>query len=71
MSKLHPRELATIKAESAVTRAIYGTLAKHDLTDGEALRVIVAAFGSVLGGMAKAEIRQERHGRKDKPGGLA
>ena len=43
---------------------------KHELTEGETPRVFVSLINRELGGMAKYQIRMERHGDPDKEGGL-
>jgi hypothetical protein len=69
LPKLHPRERIVAKAENDLRTAV--AEAVRDLTTGEELRVLAAVFGDRVGGIAKYAIRDERHGKSDKPGGLA
>lgn len=69
--RLHPREALVTKAEAALRVAITETLARFDLTFGEAVQVLTAAFSTALSNVARYAIREERHGNQRKPGGFA
>lgn len=68
--RIHRREQAVHAAEHELTRFILDLVKKHELTEGEQLRVVNAAASSYIGGMAKYMIRDERHGDPSKPGGI-
>jgi len=71
MPKMHPREMSTKKAECDLVDAIQKVMEEHELTDGEALRVVNKAFSQWLGHFAAITIREERHGNSETPGGWA
>lgn len=69
--KLHPREASVHAAENELRGLVLEVVQKHELTEGEALRVVFAALGSWVQMAAKYMIREERHpGQPDKPGGF-
>lgn len=70
--KIHPREERVRQAEAELRHTIHAVMEQHDLSLGEAIRVVSTTLGDWLGSMAKHMIRDERHpGEPDKPGGLA
>lgn len=69
--RIHHREARTHKAEHDLREFVRGLRDKHDLSDGEMLRVVSDAFGDYVAGVAKFWIREERHpGKPERPGGL-
>lgn len=66
--RIHRRERLVNEAVSKVREALL--TACKDLTEGEALRVAITVLGDWVGTTAKYMIREERHGKTDKPGGL-
>lgn len=69
LPRIHPREAIVNKAENDLRTAI--AAAVRELTTAEELRVLASVFGDRVGGIAKYAIREERHGKTDKPGGIA
>ena len=69
--RTHERELPTNIAQNELVIAIVNELEKHDLTDGEYIRVISDVFHTLLSDWAKYQIREERHGNRDSLGGIA
>jgi hypothetical protein len=70
LPRTHPREQLVREAERDLEDAFTETVKKHELTNGEQLRVLASVFGNRVARVAKYAIRHERHGRGDKPGGL-
>lgn len=68
--RIHPREERTKKAEVELKSAVSELVKKHELSEGEALRVVNAAFSDWIAGVAKFAIRMERHGNTNDAGGL-
>ncbi len=50
--------------------ALVDIVKKYDLTEAEALRLVVSEFSAWIGLVAKYAIREERHGNTDTPGCL-
>lgn len=71
MPRQHPRELRCNKAEIDLSMAIHKVIEEHNLTTAEQLRVVNAALSKYIGHIAKIEIRLERHGNTETPGGWA
>ena len=69
--KIHKRESIVRLAELDITEAVHKITEKHKLTTLEMLCVVNGAMSGVIGSIVKYEIRNERHGNYDKPGGLA
>lgn len=69
--RVHGRESIVTRTESEMTMAVLDILEKADLTSGEELRALTSVFSGLLQNTAKYMIREERHRRDDKPGGLA
>lgn len=67
--KLHKREQIVRDAEQKLRTALLDIWKEHDLTEGEMLRVVASVFGDHVASHAKYEIRIERHGNIDTPGG--
>lgn len=65
--KIHQRETLVNKAHVKIKEAIVEHT--RGLTEAEILRVIAAVLADEIGGIAKYQIRMERHGDPDKPGG--
>ena len=70
--KLHEREEIVRKAEADFLAKMLDWMQEwgDQLTDGEELRVVGGLLGGHLTTMAKYQIREERHGDEDTPGGL-
>ena len=68
--EVHPREKRVKKAEADLRELLHELQFGRDLTEGEYLRVLGVAFESASS-WAKYQIRKERHGDVDKPGGIA
>lgn len=69
--RIHPREQPAQMAATALVSAIYEWMQAHpDLTTSEVFAAVIEAHHSVLARMIRDEIRIERHGTTDKPGGL-
>lgn len=68
--KIHRREIRCRAAESDLRNAIGELSDKHDLTGAEMLRIVNAVLSDYIASIAKYDIRQERHGNTDTPGGL-
>lgn len=71
LPRIHPREAIVRKAEGELKDVLLDAVKKHDLTEGEALRVACAVFADWVASTAKYMIREERHpGDPNTPGGL-
>lgn len=72
MSKRHNREEDVKNADLELRKKMLDWSGKWSgkLTDGEALRVINRVLGGYLSTMAKYQIRAERHGDENIPGGV-
>jgi hypothetical protein len=68
--KIHSRERSVTLAECDLSRALTDVWKKYDLTSAEMLRVVAQVLGGHISSHAKYEIREERHGDINKPGGL-
>ena len=70
--RLHPREVLVTEARLDLTRRVLVWREQHDdLTFGELLPILGGTLSSQITGLAKYEIRPERHPNDpDKPGGL-
>lgn len=66
--RLHPRHAVVEKARSELFEAWHKIAKKHDLTDGEYIRLAIDFAQDQIGGLARAMIRHERHGRGNRPG---
>ena len=69
--QIHKREQITQQANYDLTKSLLHITEEHDLTEGEYLQLIGDVFGGALTSQAKYQIRMERHGNENKPGGLA
>lgn len=67
MPRMHPRVQIVNKAETKLRETLLEI--QRDLTEPEFLGVVAGMLGEQIGHIAKYAIRQERHGRTDKPGG--
>lgn len=67
--KVHPRERITKEAAQKLRLAIAEVT--RELTTWETTQVVALVFGEELSGIAKYQIRYERHGNYDTPGGFA
>ena len=67
--RLHKREQIVREAELKLRQAMLDIWKESDLTDAEMLRIVAACFGDHVAGHAKYDIRMERHGNTDTPGG--
>lgn len=67
--RIHPREKKVQKAERALIETLMEVM-RMDLTNAEYLQVLNSVFSDAIALNLKHQIRQERHGDKDKPGGL-
>lgn len=66
MPRMHPRVQVVNEAECKLREAL--SEIRKDLTEPEYLKVVANILGDEVGTIAKYAIRQERHGRTDKPG---
>jgi len=66
---IHEREKPCRDAASEIRDVLHK--ATEDLTLWETISVVTSVFQEFLGGIAKYEIRHERHGNYDTPGGWA
>lgn len=64
--KLHKREAIYRKAELDFNIFYVEWVKKHHLTDGEILMILASSISTI----AKYQIRYERHGNYNEPGGL-
>lgn len=64
--KIHKREQIVADARADVAIAISKAFQKHGVTYGEATQILAAE----LAGLAKYQIREERHSDASKPGGV-
>jgi len=72
LPRIHPREQVVSAARNELANAVLEVIQTHELTEGEALKVVSQALGEWLGSAATHMIRDERHrGNPDKPGGWA
>ena len=69
MPRQHPRESLVSTARSDLSGTIARWQADHDLTEAETTAILVEQLAGAVGGIAKYQIRFERHGDYDKPGG--
>jgi len=69
MPRIHPREQLVKDAEMKIKTAIVE--ACKGLTTAESLQVVNHACHEEIGGILKYEIRMERHGNTNTPGGWA
>lgn len=68
--RMHPREQKVNSAKHDLLEAWMKAYEKYELTTGEMLRVLTEFNSDQVGSIAKYAIREERHGRTDKPGGI-
>lgn len=68
--KIHPREKLVSEAERKLDEVLL-EIRKSDLTEYEFLQVVIGTTSEFLLRMTKYQIRYERHGNTDKPGGIA
>lgn len=69
--KLHPREVIVTEAEIDLRTAISEWAKKHpELTSAEYFKVLLGVSNDNAQSLLKYEIRSERHGNTNKPGGL-
>jgi len=68
MPKAHPREEIVAKAEVELREAVM-KIRRFGLTQAERMQAINSVLFEEISEMLKYEIRLERHGRADKPGG--
>lgn len=69
--KIHERERVVREADAALRQAVLDWSAKHDqLTVNETLQVLNRVSSDQVAAILKYEIREERHGDQDRPGGL-
>ena len=69
MPRIHPRERLVKEAEMKIKTAIVEAV--KDLTQAESISVVAHVLGDEICGVMKYEIRHERHGNHDTPGGWA
>jgi hypothetical protein len=71
--KIHPREALVRQAESDLSEAVHRAMEKNAtaLTTIETLAVLNRVLSDCIARILKYEIREERHGDPNKPGGLA
>ncbi len=69
--RIHPRQTRVRDAEIELMNFLAGLETKHDLTEAEMLAVVAKELGSFVADVARLAIREERHGDRSKPGGLA
>ena len=70
--KIHSREMLVRAAEQKLkSRLLEWAENYRSLTLFETLQVLNSGFSGFVGGILKYEIRFERHGDRDKPGGSA
>jgi hypothetical protein len=73
MPHLHPREKIVRRARADLSDKTLEWLrsdAVQELTDGEYIALVAAAFSEMVEVHAKMMVRVERHGTTDRPGGL-
>lgn len=71
MPRLHPREALVSSAENDLRIALFAWADQHpDLTSAEYLKIVLGISNETVQSLLKAEIRLERHGNADTPGGL-
>jgi len=66
----HPREIIVSEAETKLASTVVETMSHYKLTGGEYLSVLTEVFSRLFLNFLKYEIRRERHGNTDTPGGL-
>lgn len=68
--RLHQREVVVTEAEIELRQVISEWSKKHsELTSAEWLKVMLGVCSDQMQSLLKIEIRLERHGDADKPGG--
>lgn len=71
MPRLHPREAIVSSAENDLRGVLFEWADRHpDLTSAEYLKVVLGISNETVQLLLKTEIRLERHGNADTPGGL-
>lgn len=68
---IHPRERLVREAENKLTQAFIEWAKDKDLTIIEELQVVNKVSSDWVSTILKYELRQERHGNKNTPSGLA
>ena len=69
--RLHKREELVTVAAADLDRVIFEWGKRHpELTAAEYIKVVLGTSNDKVQGLLKLEIRQERHGNTDKPGGV-
>jgi hypothetical protein len=70
MPRLHERESIVREASIDLAEALIEWRKQHDgLTDAERMSVLLGELSSSVAGTLKYQIRYERHGNYDTPGG--
>ena len=67
--QIHPRERIVSAAEFKIRTAVLE--ATRELTSLERLSVVTQVLSDITSTICKYQIRQERHGNTDEPGGIA
>lgn len=75
LPQIHPREFIVREAQYGLDKLVNDFLAERDngekaLTPAEMIHVLNEVFSGQIRTFMRYEIRQERHGRTDVPGGL-
>lgn len=71
--KIHEREKTVRQAKRVLSEKLLEWMQEYaeKLTFAEELRVVGGELGDYISRMAKYQIRRDRHGDDNKPGGLA
>jgi len=70
LPKMHSREVIVRTAQRDLDSAFLDIWKKHDLTEGEMIKIVSNFSNSHIAGAAKYMIREERHGNSETPGGF-
>lgn len=68
--KLHQRETLVREVKNKLSRAFLDTFRDVELTNAEELKIVNEVSSDWIGSILKYQIRDERHGNTDTPGGL-
>lgn len=68
--RLHQRETLVREVKNKLSKAFLDTFKDAELTNAEELKIVVEVSSDWIGSILKYQIRDERHGNSDTPGGL-
>ena len=68
--RLHQRETLVREVKNRLSQAFLDTFRGVKLTNAEELKIVNEVSSDWIGSILKYQIRDERHGNTDTPGGL-